>query len=704
MEQTESPRGPVNEDPAQYHHLYKAAFDNSNQGICVFDLVFDDGGRCRDFIFLMTNTAFDQQSPLRGVIGKSVRSLLPNFEQYWLDLYARVAETGRPESYENYVKDLDRWSRVHASRVGGAGSRTVLAAFENITERKRAEVALEAGARRQAFLLELADGLRSVANPIVIQETASRLVGNHLDVDRVGYAEIEGEGADAIAVLKRDWCRPGTESLVGRYHLDAFGKFLAKEFGAEKPVVIDDVLNDSRISTTDLANWKPLHIGAAIAHSLVKEGRFLAYLFVHVGRPRHWTAEEIALLGEVAERTWAAVERAKAEDALRKSHEMLEARVRERTQQVAIARDDAERNAALKSQFLAATAHDLRQPLQATLSYLSILRRRAENPDVEAICDRCKIQLQAMADILDTLLDLSRLEGGAITPQKCDFDVRELIEAVVTTHQSMAQAKGIGLSLAGEACVGHSDPALLDRVLANLVSNAIRYTAHGEVTVSGARKAGMVEISVRDTGIGIPADATSRIFDPFVQINNPARDRTKGLGLGLSIVRAIAQSLGHRIEVSSESGVGSTFRVFIPEAHRPAGADTGNAAGDVPGPIQRRLKVLLVDDEPAVADSMAMLLRMENCEVVSAGTCEAAIAVIDNGFLPSVIISDLRLPDGNGRDLIVDLRRHAGVRIPAVLLTGEIQAATTASSDFEVLYKPVDFDKLMTAITQAGAS
>jgi signal transduction histidine kinase/ActR/RegA family two-component response regulator len=706
MTQAQAPTGPFGEPPAQYYHLYKAAFDSSSQGICVFDVVLDEAGHCHDMVYLAANSAFDQHSPLRNVVGKNLRSLLPDVEQYWLDLYARVAATGQSESYEN-VRGADRWSRVHASRVGGAGSRTVLAAFEDVTERKHAELALQASARRQAFLLKLADGLKAIADPVAVQETASRLMGEYLNADRVGYAEIEGVGDDAMIVLQRDWCRAGTRSVVGRYRLETFGNFVLETSLAGRPVVIDDVSTDGRLTASDIANWTSMGIGAAMAHSLVKEGRFLAYLFVHSGRARHWTEEDIVLLGDVAERTWAAVERARAQDALRKSHEMLEARVLERTQQAAAARDDAERNAALKSRFLAATAHDLRQPLQAALSYLAVLRRKVADPDVESLCDRSKVQLQAMADILDTLLDLSRLEGGAITPQLCDFDVDELVDAVVATYQPMALAKGLKLDQVKGNLTGRSDPALLDRILANLVSNAIRYTSEGTITVRSERHAGTIEIEVNDTGIGISTEASARIFEPFVQLNNPARDRSKGLGLGLSIVRAIAQGLGHRIEVSSELGRGSTFRIFIPEAGQATEASPPAEEAEMPQDAvaaRDKLAVLIIDDDPAVLESTAMLLRLENCEVAAAGTCKAAISLIDQGFSPAVIVSDLRLPDGDGRDLILTLRTHAGREIPAILLTGEIQPGKTRPGDqtYEILYKPVDFDRLMAMITKAS--
>jgi len=388
--------------------------------------------------------------------------------------------------------------------------------------------------------------------------------------------------------------------------------------------------------------------------------------------------------------------------ALADSRALLEARVEARTRDLEAARDEAERSTELKSRFLAATAHDLRQPLQATMTYLGLLGRHVVDAGGRDLCDQSRAQLQAMADILDTLLDLSRLERGATLAHPGDIDVQAVVRRVVDLHRPLAEARGLRLRQTGEACIGRSDPALLERILANLVSNALRYTVEGDITVSCTYVDDGVEIAVADTGIGIAPDAIKAIFDDYVQVDNPARDRSKGLGLGLSIVRSIAAGLGHPIEVFSREGQGSTFRLRLPRGARPGAPPDRTAAGPV---ASGHLDILLVEDDPAVAESTAMVLRLEGMDIRLAGDCRAAVKAVETGFRPDVVLSDFRLPDGNGLELIGTVRGRLGTPVPAILLTGDIGVRNLdLPAGCERLQKPVPLERLITAVRQAAAS
>lgn len=217
-----------------------------------------------------------------------------------------------------------------------------------------------------------------------------------------------------------------------------------------------------------------------------------------------------------------------------------------------------------KGRFLAYASHDLRQPLQVAHLYLAELSDRVDKSEQRELCDLIQRSFDEMTEILEALIDISRLERGQVSVQVSDIDVGEMIQEIIDTYRSQADQKG--LQLTARSCEGfvRSDPMLLKRVVDNFVSNAIRYTDAGEVTVHCYRDDSHLRISVSDTGKGIPADKLETIFEEYVQLNNPARTGGKGLGLGLAIVKHISKILGHRIAVTSSLGKGSTFSVEIP--------------------------------------------------------------------------------------------------------------------------------------------
>jgi PAS domain S-box-containing protein len=384
-----------------------------------------------------------------------------------------------------------------------------------------------------------------------------------------------------------------------------------------------------------------------------------------------------------------------AEQALQKSHDELERRVAERTQALQAAKDDADRANALKSRFLAAASHDLRQPLQAALTYLSVLAPKLDS-DRKTICESARQSLDSMAEILDVLLDLSELQAGTIRPELTDFSIAELVDRVLAGHRVQADLKGLPLRSEGPPAFGRSDPRLIGRVIDNLVSNAIRYTESGEVVVRCEADGAVLNLSVSDTGAGIPAEALDLVFEEYAQLDNPARDQRKGLGLGLAIVRQILSILGHRILVRSAPGAGSTFTIELPAAEPPISGE-GRAPSKPASGRARRPVVLFVEDNPVVALSVEMMLSDAGFDVHEASAGEAALEIIGAGVRPDVIMSDYRLPTYDGLEVIRRVRAAAGSEIPAVLVTGDMavtETSPTALPDCKVLYKPVQPEEL----------
>jgi CheY-like chemotaxis protein len=282
--------------------------------------------------------------------------------------------------------------------------------------------------------------------------------------------------------------------------------------------------------------------------------------------------------------------------------------------------------------------------------------------------------------------------------------LQEIVDRVVTGNIQQAEKKGLQLNHSSHNYVVYTDPVLLERVVENFVANAIRYTEKGRIDIDCQRHDQTVCISVSDTGIGIPADELEKVFEEYYQLDNPVRDLRKGLGLGLSIVRLIARLLGHRLNATSTLGRGSTFSVEVPfvarAAAQPSGPELARQAHDGrPGIV-----VLLVDDDPAIIDATAMLLKLTGFVVHSALSGQEALAHVTNGIQPDVVVTDYRLPGLNGVEVLRQLRELTGKNLPAVIMTGDTSPDETGLAQLancSVLHKPVDTDKLVALLGSA---
>lgn len=365
-------------------------------------------------------------------------------------------------------------------------------------------------------------------------------------------------------------------------------------------------------------------------------------------------------------------------------------------------RQEAEQANASKSRFLAAASHDLRQPLQSLGLYLSVLTRQLNEDKPVEICTKMRKSLDTMGELLDALLDISRLDTGSVVPELRDFPVDTLMDRIVTDNVQQAQEKGLDLQWSPSGCVIHSDPGLLERVLENLVTNAIRYTERGRVTMTCELAGDRARISVCDTGIGIPEEALDKVFDEYYQLDNPVRDRRKGLGLGLSIVRQLARLLDLKLAVSSKLREGSTFSVEIPLGDSLQVVETPAAAGALQQ--ARDSMVLFVEDDPTVIDATTMLFDAAGVAVHTATDGQAAVDSVVAGLAPDLLVCDFRLPGMNGVEVIRRVREAMSREVPALVMTGDTSAREIEAAGLprcSVLHKPVDTDRLLELVTQS---
>ena len=375
--------------------------------------------------------------------------------------------------------------------------------------------------------------------------------------------------------------------------------------------------------------------------------------------------------------------------------------VEELSQQTAIAeiaRVQAEAANRSKTQFFAAASHDLRQPLHAMGLFVAALNAKVREAEAQSLLHNINASISALESFFDELLDISKIDAGVTRATLVHCSLGTIFERIRTNFEQDARDKGLRLSLLRTRRHVYSDPILLERILSNLVSNAIRYTNRGVVSVGCRRRGNALRIEVRDSGIGIPEDKIDKVFDEFYQLGNPERSRAKGMGLGLSIVRRLCALLGYEIKVASVPGRGTLFSFEVPLGRPPAPEPVvqplvSNAA-DLTGRF-----VVIVDDEPAIVEGMSMLLRSWGARVLAARSGDDLVVDIGRaGALPDLIMADYQLADGvTGIEVIRELRRALDPEIPAIVVTGTTvpERAEEARLDgCELLIKPVGAERL----------
>lgn len=389
---------------------------------------------------------------------------------------------------------------------------------------------------------------------------------------------------------------------------------------------------------------------------------------------------------------------------LHEDRTILQQRVEEATQALRAKKEEAERASHDKSHFLAVASHDLRQPLHALGLYVAELQRKITDAEQQHLVGQVVHSIEALSTLLNALLDISKLDAGVVVPQMQACDVNALLEHVTADYQMLAGIKNIRLVIRPFSGYINSDPLLLERILTNLVSNAIRYTCpNGCVMIACRRRGRFLRIEVRDNGIGISRIDQENIFREFFQLTQSQLDTNKGLGLGLAIVDRLVKLLGHRIEVRSAPDKGSTFALEVPIALRhsrmPANtqASLESAQELAKSPLLGK-KLLVVDDDALVLSGTASVLASWGCQVDTATSLAQVEQLLLDGAVWDLIISDYQLGnDTNGIDVIASVRQHLNELIPCILVSGDTAPAVlklASVSGHHLLYKPVKPAKL----------
>jgi PAS domain S-box-containing protein len=363
------------------------------------------------------------------------------------------------------------------------------------------------------------------------------------------------------------------------------------------------------------------------------------------------------------------------------------------------ARESADRANQAKSRFLATASHDLRQPLQSLSLLNGALRRAITDPDASQAVAQQEQAIGAMSRLLNTLLDISKLESGAVKPDPADFAVSTLFEELRREFSGLASSKGLTLRIAPCEECAHSDRTLVEQILKNLLSNAIKYTPEGWVSLRSSHpNPDSVRIEVHDTGVGIAPEQLRLIYDEFYQVGVPTNSSRDGYGLGLSIVQRLVSLLGAELEVTSAPGKGSTFILTLP-AGQGAGPSAAAIPRAAPGMVQGQIHVLLVEDDASVRNATRLLLKSEGYVVTVASSLTEALE--RGSAMPKLdlLLTDYHLPNSEtGMQVIASLREKRGYAVRAVLITGDTSQAVhelRVDPHVRIASKPIKAEDLM---------
>lgn len=361
----------------------------------------------------------------------------------------------------------------------------------------------------------------------------------------------------------------------------------------------------------------------------------------------------------------------------------------------------AERANAAKTRFFAAASHDLRQPVQALELFIAALSVESQGRQSRHLAENVRSIGRELNDLLSALLDFSKIDSATIQPVVRDFPVADLLARIAADFTPQAEAAGLSCRVRNSTAWVHSDPVLLDRILRNFISNAIKYTKRGCILIGCRRTPQGLRIEVHDTGIGIAPDRHEDVFRDFFQLDNPERDRHKGLGLGLAIVDGLARSLGHPLSLRSQPDRGSTFAITLPWGE--VQQTSSQRLPTEPEAPANNASILLIDDDPTIREAASNLLETWGYAVAAAESSAEAIGLMRaTKFHPDVVLADLRLREGRtGVEAIQAVFEHCGHTLPAAIFTGDTdpsQLVEAKASGLPLVYKPLSAVKLRTLI------
>lgn len=558
-------------------------------------------------------------------------------------------------------------------------------------ERRLANLAMRESEARLTILVRVSELIRTLHDPYELSYAVAETVGRHLNARRCLFNETDV--ARDLEIVHRDYC-DGAESVAGEHRISDYSSVTTLDM--ERGITVVNV--DSKIDPRTAADYQRSYAAtgerAYVAVPLMREGRWVASLWVSDDKPREWTKDELSLLQTVAERTWTAIEKLRAED----QREQLLQREQE-------ARDAAEKANQLKDEFLATLSHELRNPLNVILGYSELLLRLPEiqqSMRLTRMADALRRNAQSQSQLINDLLDLSRLQRGKISLNHEPVSLAAIIDNAVETVRADASAKGVDLrmNVDDQLLLVDGDRLRLQQIAWNILNNAVKFTPSGgsiEISLSTDIDRGV--LVVKDTGQGIDPRFLPHVFEMFRQADGSNRRRHGGLGIGLALVKQLVQLHGGSITAESDGpGEGARFTVRLPLMRGPELVAVGSSAGAVELNLLSETSFLIVDDSEDAIAMLNDLLKVSGANVRTATNGADALRIAEENEF-DVILSDISMPEMDGFEFLQRLRQINGrEHVPVIAITGfgrsgDIERARAAGF-YSHLTKPLNLQAL----------
>jgi len=585
-----------------------------------------------------------------------------------------------------------RHRQVSSAPVRGSNGKIIgsVSVVRDITDQRRIDAELRARSTRSDALVKLGDRFRSSSDPAEIAFAAAQILGETLGANRCGYGTIDPV-AESIFIA-RDWCAPDTQSIAGVLHFRDYGSYI-DDLKRGETVVCMSVDSDPRTAAT-AKRLKALSAHSFVNMPITENGNFVALLYLNDGKPRQWTQDDLTFIRDVAERTRTAVERARAEQALRTGAQQLR---------------EADRR---KDEFIAMLAHELRNPLVPIRTGVELLKAARDRPQLlDSIRPMMERQIGHMVRMIDDLLDVSRISSGKIELQRRPVTLTAVVGSAIEANRAAIDANDLDLTV--NLCEPHwtlnVDPTRFAQVISNLLQNAAKFTPRGgRISVSAAIEhtdgpCPELSLKVADSGIGISAEMLPRVFELFAQGPHSGHSAQSGLGIGLALARRLVQMHGGTLEARSGGiGLGSEFTVKLAA---PGGIGLKDAASHCDQGTLEKIRVLVIDDNRDAADTTAMFVAGKGGIAEVAYDGESGLAALTN-FKPDVVLLDIGMPTLDGYEVCRRIRQTMGASIGVIAITGwgqqqDKQRATRAGFDAH-LTKPTDPAELEKTIRALG--
>jgi PAS domain S-box-containing protein len=670
----------------QSEHRYRTLFETIDEGFCICEMLFDEEGKPNDYRFLKVNPAFERMTGLYKAVGKTAKELIPNLESHWFEIYGRVVLNRESIRFENQSIAMNKWFDVNAFPVDEPQDRKFAIVFNNITERKQAELEIAQQERRYRYIFE-AVGI-SVWEEDFSQVAAAiaRLKDSGIEDFPSYFASHPDFVERAIEMVRIIDVNGATIQMCEAESKEQLVSSLSQIFLPEtSEVFIEELLT--------ITAGKTFYSGETVIRTL-KGKRLNVLLTITFPPASEYYDRVIVTLLDITDRQQAQKERER----------LLESEK--------AAREEAEAANRIKDEFMAILSHELRSPLNPILGWTQLLKTyKTDLQKLDQGLDTIDRNAKLLLELIDDLLDVAKILRGKITLNLAPVNLIKAIEGALDTVSTAAKAKSIAISTRLNP-VGkiNGDFARLQQIFWNLLSNAVKFTHNGgKVEVGVDRVGDEAQITVSDNGKGIAPEFLPHVFEYFRQADGSVTRKHGGLGLGLAIVRHLVELHGGVIAVTSPgTDCGATFIVSLPlittnsdSNNRDSSLELSTSRSNLAG-----MKILIVDDDRDNLDFLTMALECDRAFVISASSASETLSLLEE-FSPDLLVSDIAMPNMDGLTLIKSIRSRSaetGGNIPAIALSAyaresDRQKAIAAGFQAHVA-KPVNISFLTTTILE----